>query len=642
MKIKNFIKPFRIYLIILSVIFSISSISAQEINYKEQFEKAFHYFQEKKFASAIRNFEPLIEKLNPFYESALCLSALSEYYLNNYSEAIRIIDKFVLEFPDSPYEGELILTKLLSLVSMKNFNDAFLSICELKLNSLSETKIEKLRVLIGEVLAKINFAAAEKILSERLNKGLNENLELLITESLFKKAIVEKNQKKISEYYKKILSKNNKSSIDYKIGILFPLNTSDYQLEAPEEILEGVKFIVNQFNSTHSQQIGLVIADTKNDNHLTQELLKEFAADPQILCCIGPLFSETIKLVLQDIGIYGLPIISPTATSVGLTDDNGYLFQINPNYEMRGEALADYSVNKLGIQRFAVLLPRSGFGKEIGKSFLNKVKTLRRKVVIDEYYDVNGSGLEKAIMNIRKKAIESDLVIKFDDKLSTIVENKLIKLGLSKYLIDSLKKNNESISVFKLFGKYGDKICESNSIKVYKRNFDDVNNLQTDVNSIDALYISLPSKNLITTICSLITKYNIKTQLLGSDSWYAEDELKKCTSIVDGLIFTSDNFIDEGSNKFKSLAKDFRKLTNLNLTRNVFYGIETMTKILNVIENDKVDRNTFIQSLLNDKTKNGISTQVVFGKNHVNICLNILQYSDRAIKKIDEQFVTDD
>ena len=103
------------------------------------------------------------------------------------------------------------------------------------------------------------------------------------------------------------------------------------------------------------------------DPAVAARLTKELAADQEVIGILGPMFSSTTLTAARAAQEAAIPLISPTANANGIAALVQFVFQANPDYEMRGRAMARYAVGKLGFRTMAVLAPSDAYGKLSGR-----------------------------------------------------------------------------------------------------------------------------------------------------------------------------------------------------------------------------------------------------------------------------------
>lgn len=622
----------RLFTLLSITIFIFNAVESFSQSTKTQFEQGLYYFKAGDYTNAITNLSELIVSNNDYSELSAYLTIASNYYLGNYDSAVNAAEVFQRKYPKSKFLFEVIATESIIFFKLNRFDKLADVIKKMGNLELSLVQREKLNSFLDMVAEGIPISELGKIFQFSNPSKLNTNLIRL----LYQKSIESKDFISAKKYYSSYLQakQQNEDQTDYKIGILFPLGDGK-KIIPGLEILEGIKFIVHKFNLQYKTKISLVILNTEGDEVAFEKQLHELAGDPEIICVIGPIYSEMLRKVSSLAEKYFIPIISPTATSTNLAEHRKFVLQFNPNYGIRGRAMAEYCINKLGLRKIAVLTQQRGFSNDISKAFILRSKELGVDFITEQIFDGTILDLNSQFINLRKKAIELDKVIRFKSDLPILTESKLIRLGLAKEIIDSLKQSQAELSVFELFGKYGDKICISEGIKIYNRSSDDILNFEKPLFTLDGIYLSISDRSVIKSLISEFKNYGIRTSLFGSDAWNSIDDLLYTYPGSDRIIFTSDFYLEEESDNYFNLLEEFASLSNFNLTRNVFYGIETMLKVTSSMEKDTLNRLNFIEALEKNHFQNGISSQIILDEFGVNSYLNILQFSNRYLNKID-------
>jgi ABC-type branched-subunit amino acid transport system substrate-binding protein len=600
---------------------------------KAQFEEGLYYFKAGDYSNAIASLSELITSNNAYNEISTNLIIASNYYLGNFDDAIKYAEIFQTKYPKSEYLFDILTTQAIIFLKLNQVDKLLGCIEKLKEIELSAVQKEKLNSFLVAAADRISISDLEKIF--RSLESENQYVDFFYF--LYQKVIDSKNIESIKKYYSAYINARRgiNQPLNYKIGVLFPLGDSK-KITPGVEILEGLKFIVHRYNLQNIAKISLVILNTEGDETEFEKNFLRLVRDPDVICVVGPIYSDLLRKVSSLAEKYLIPIISPTATSSNLAEHRKFVIQFNPTYNIRGRAMAEYCINKLGLRKIVVLTQKLGFSNDISRAFILRSKELGIEYITEQIFDGTISDLNSQFINLRKKAIELDKVIRFRPDMSVLTESKLIRLGLQKELIDSLKTTEAEISIFELFGKYGDKICASEGIKVYNRSGDDVLNFEKPVFALDGIYFSISDRSVIKNLLSQFKNYGIRSSLFGSDAWNSIDDLLYTYPSSDEIIFTSDFFLDEESEQYQDLAEEFNSLSNLNLVRNVFYGIETMLKITSSLNSDSPNRLNLIEILQNDYSRKGFSSQIMLDEFGINSYLNILQFSNRYINKIDE------
>ncbi|MEL6911156.1 MAG: ABC transporter substrate-binding protein [Cyanobacteria bacterium J06598_4] len=132
----------------------------------------------------------------------------------------------------------------------------------------------------------------------------------------------------------------------------------DAETNVAAEILRGAAQAQFQINSTggiNGKPIKLIIANDRNNPEVAQDLARLFSQNPEILGVIGHFSSNVSLEAAQVYQEQGLVMISPTSSSVALSNVGSYVFRTVSSDCVAGNALAAYLIDKMGITQAAVL-----------------------------------------------------------------------------------------------------------------------------------------------------------------------------------------------------------------------------------------------------------------------------------------------
>ncbi len=592
------------------------------------FDKGINLFNEGKFSEAINILEKFLAKENVYSETSTLIVVLSYFKLNNFEKAKFFIQSFETKYPHSKSLPVILETKLAIALAEKNSSDLELTIYQLNRIKLDKSKINELTGAFYKALPlfdKSQLEAFEKNLSNPVLKFSFHKAALL-------KSIDEINSNSIKKHYDALIQINYQYEFISvrKIGVLIPISKQNVSVE--KSIIDGLKVAIHEFNIENKKNLELKIL--KGDEKFLEKALLELAKDPEVLCVIGPLYSNQFKKLAILADKLNIPLVSPTATSTDISIKSKFIFQFNPTLDVRGSAMVKFALNRLNATRIGVLSCDNPTYKPIVNEIRKKLKSSKGELIIDLSWNENKKSLSSLIKQIRKEALNRDLVLRFNQLMDFETEQKLIALGLTQEKIDSFKNIQAEISIFELFGKDAEKICKASKISYYKRSYSILDDLSVPVYSLDALLITISNPKLIPDITNEIQKQNIITQIIGNDIWNSPENLVRGYPSSDGIIFTSDYFLDTDSKLIKNLSQEIEPLIGSQLNRNFFYGFETLNKIL-VNFNDEINRENFYEFLIKDTNYDGVASDIILNQNGVNSSIYILQYKNRKIKKID-------
>ncbi|MGB9664135.1 MAG: ABC transporter substrate-binding protein [Ignavibacteria bacterium] len=595
---------------------------------QSEFEIGVNYFNERKFSEAVKVLEKFLSKETEYSETANLIVALSYFELKNFEKAKNFIQRFEIRYPKSKSLLKILETKLAIALIEKNSLDIFTTIFQLDQLRIDKNKINQFTGIFYSTLPyfdKIQIEAFEKNLTNPVLKFSYHRAYLL-------KSIDELNSNLIKKHYDELIKLNSQYDLISirKIGVIIPASAKNVSVE--KSIINGLKVAIHKFNNENEKKLELKILT--GDEKFLEKALIELAKDPEVLCVVGPLYSNQFKKLAVLADKLNIPLISPTATAIDISIKSKFIFQFNPTLDVRGAAMVKFAIDRLNSTRIGILSCDNPTYKPVVNEIRKRIKSSKSDLVIDLSWNENKKSLPSIIRQIRKEALKRDLVLRFNPLMDFETEQKLIAFGLTQEKIDSLKNIEAEVSIFEIFGKDAEKICKAGKISYFKRTYSVLDDLSVPVYSLDALLVIISNPNLIPDITNEMQKQNLVTKIIGNDIWNSPDDLVRGYPSSDGVYFTSDYFLDTDSKLIKNLSQETEILLGSQLNRNFFYGFETLNKIL-VNYNEQINRENFYEILLNDKNYDGLSSDIILNEKGVNNSVYILEYKNRKIKKID-------
>lgn len=612
-------------LVLFILLMLISHLIAQE---KNQFQKGIQSFDSGDYVKAIEYLEKYSDQKSEFAETANLILILSYYRLNDLEKTKDLITKFEFNFPNSNSLYIVLETKLAIAIIQKDFEGIRNSLIKLDKLGVKKEHAEDFANAFNKMFTFLN----DQRINELEQLISNSILRFSFTKAQFQNEIEKRNSSLIKKYYRVLIKIGFKEELlkVNKIGVLIPKEIKAGSIE--NLIIEGLKFGVHRFNQLNEDEIELKIY--KGDQKTLENAFVQLAKDPEVLCVIGPLYSNQFKSLSSLAEKLSVPLISPTATASDIAIKSKYIFQFNPTLDVRGYAMASYAIDRLKLSRFALLNSDNPTLKSISKEIKEKIKNSKCELIADLSWNENKKTLSSKIKELRKAAANRDLVIRFTPLLDFETEQKLISFGMNQDLIDSLKLIEAEVSIFEIFGKDAERICKSNKIDFYKRTKSIVSDLSIPLYSIDAIFIPISDDKLISTIINELENQNIVALKIGNDNWNSLEELNKAYPASNGVIFTSDFYFDFEDYLLKDLSEEIFDYIKIQPNRTFFYGFESITKILSNW-NDNLHRENFYEKLVDDKTYEGVSSDIILNKDGVNSSVYIFEYKNRKIRKID-------
>jgi branched-chain amino acid transport system substrate-binding protein len=141
------------------------------------------------------------------------------------------------------------------------------------------------------------------------------------------------------------------------------------------EQLHWAQLAVDQFNEENGTNIKVVEGDDQLDPAQGATVAQQFASDDSIVAVVGPESDGTVDSGGPILGKAGLAMVSPSATSVRLTDGSYPTFyRVIPPDSLQGSQDADYMIDTLEAKKVFVIDDQSAYSKGIADEVVPKLK----------------------------------------------------------------------------------------------------------------------------------------------------------------------------------------------------------------------------------------------------------------------------
>jgi branched-chain amino acid transport system substrate-binding protein len=164
-----------------------------------------------------------------------------------------------------------------------------------------------------------------------------------------------------------VVSMGGGGSDTIKIAYQGPLSGGEAQTGTDEQ--NAVKFAIELYNATNpAQKIELVSADDQGDGTVAASVAPGIANDKSIVAVVGPAYSGATIASLPYYKEAGMPLISPSATRVSLTDPSvagefgGPVFhRIPATDKVQGPALGKFAVQGIAAPKVFIIDDQSAY-----------------------------------------------------------------------------------------------------------------------------------------------------------------------------------------------------------------------------------------------------------------------------------------
>jgi ABC-type branched-subunit amino acid transport system substrate-binding protein/tetratricopeptide (TPR) repeat protein len=392
----------------------VTAASAQiNDNSKTEFSRGVNFYSSSNLAEAFRIFSTIAQnQKSPYSIPARIFTAKILIDQENLSEAAKILNEFNLSVIDTSYRKEILLNK--SIIDFRQ-GDFYASAEELiKILQFSKgDKYYSYAKTALDTIAIYNLTSAEvTVLYDLSRKETRDILQLLLGKAYLAEGKPEEAKKIFLNVMKNTADKEiRKEAEDFfyqrrnvkiqKEGdpvlvLLFP-EAGETISRSVNQIIEGIRFAVHEFNLRREEKLGILSIT------LEQDKIKEIRNSILGLNAkgvMGPLFSEDVRLVLNEFKGIKLPLISPTATDNDLVTLNKYFFQANPNFTYRAKAMAQYIFYVENKRRIGILNSLEGYSPLLASEFSKEFRSLGGEVVIQETYKSRSGILDEPVSRI--------------------------------------------------------------------------------------------------------------------------------------------------------------------------------------------------------------------------------------------------
>ena len=444
---KNNLAFFLVFLLLQDV--NPQAVYEDEIN--TQFDKALSFYNSGNYEDALAGFNKVIIDFK--YNSKTTVSELfkakCQLELKQYNQFKSTADQFFDLYPASNYYNEMRMLLTRYNLEIANYYNAFREVLFI-IEQTNSTEYEQKARDVGEgIVAKyLNDSQLEK-LGSSFNSSKVESFILLqkgkyylrnnnpTSANISFQEIIDDYPQSIESSEAKRLIDNSYSTVPANevIGVMLPLEISTSGSDASEpaaEILEGIKFAIDEFNKLRDDKIGLLIRDTKKDDEEIEKIKGEFVSLNSLIAVIGPIFSNEVRTALDEFDDYDIPIISPTATDDDLTSLSYNFFQANPSFSVRGRVMAQYIFYVENKRTISVLNSIEGYSPILAASFINEFENLGGRIVKKETFKNDYTDFSGPISRIYSDSllIEGIYIPLSDNLVTPFIFSELIKYGI--------------------------------------------------------------------------------------------------------------------------------------------------------------------------------------------------------------------
>ena len=321
-----------------------------------------------------------------------------------------------------------------------------------------------------------------------------------------------------------LIDEINKNAVfnRYTIGCLLPLS-GPYEVFG-NRALKGIELALAQFSARRgTPPINIIVKDSAADPDKTMMALEELYRD-QVAAILGPIV--TSEIAGREAQQMGVPIIAFTQKdNIPEIGDKVFRNFITP--DMQVQAIASFTVQSLGLSRFAILYPDETYGLTYMNLFWDKLLELGGTVVGVESYKPN----------------QTDFIVPI---------KKLV--GIYYEIPEDLKPENDPDIASK-----DDETLRQSDDQTLEEDNEEAEEEPTAIVDFDAVFIP-DSPGKVGQIVPQLAYFDIKdVYLLGTNLWHSDSLIKIADQYVQGAVMPDGFFAQGTSPRVKKFVKSFEE-----------------------------------------------------------------------------------
>ena len=176
----------------------------------------------------------------------------------------------------------------------------------------------------------------------------------------------------------------------YSVALVVPANNPD----ATQELMRGAaqaQTEINADNGINGTPLKLLVINDDDEKEMAAEVAANLVDEKSVLGVVGHFSSGTTLAAVETYENAGLTMISPTSTSVAISEAGDYIFRTVPSDRIASATLADYAINQLETKKAAVFYNgENDYTKSVRKEFVQEIVSDQGDIVAE--FDITASG----------------------------------------------------------------------------------------------------------------------------------------------------------------------------------------------------------------------------------------------------------
>jgi ABC-type branched-subunit amino acid transport system substrate-binding protein len=317
--------------------------------------------------------------------------------------------------------------------------------------------------------------------------------------------------------------KNKLSSVRQKevpfrtILVMIPL--TGFNRDVGQSLLEGMLLVLDSLVYRSKGTLRYKILDTKGDPITAINRLRRAVQEEEVGCILGPAMSDVCIAVAAELsnGKSRIPMISPTATTRGISALGNGIFQINVTTFTLGQHISKYAMKCLNLKDFAILAPNNEYGLDLSRAFESTVEAHNGRIIAKEFYSPEAKDYAGHFQVIRRRIVQE------------LLEDKWIRRG----------KDPNTIP--------------RKTIRTWTAD---------SVLNLDGIFIAAANGEEAFKLVSQARYHKLRSKILGSSGWYDKRLFHKGLRNTRDIAFSIGFILDEKSGKWTDFKKQYKERWN--------------------------------------------------------------------------------
>ncbi len=364
-----------------------------------------------------------------------------------------------------------------------------------------------------------------------------------------------------------------KSAGNPVILILAPLSGSYSDLG--NYMVQGILLYTDSLKN----KVQLQIIDDHADPATALKKVKQALAQDSIIAVIGPLLSASAATVAAWMSekTPQIPLITPTATDDGIAEMGKNIFQLNVSSARLASSIADYAMNCLKINEFAIMSPYGDYGSQMADEFQRAVERRGGVILAMQNYAEGLADYQNEFRLLR-------------DRKLTLDTRRM-----------NMSRGNSNVSALSRRESW----------------------LQDSTLTFSAIFIPSSNPADAGSMAAQVAFNKLRVgNLLGSSGWYGRDLLQNAKNHAEGSIFSTAFFSNEIDNGLKEFSEKFRNKWQREPDGNKVAGLSY--DAIRIVDAVLSGSNSLPAAILQKKEYSGVYGKIIFTSDGANESVGLI------------------